>query len=137
MNFHPRPYVDHRVLRYERRIARHQRRMMRHHLRMRRHQLRMLKHQRRLNGVLGGGAMAVPTAMNRVFGPTGMFGPAGMFGSGGMFGHRGIFGAGSRRVWRRRPRRLFPVLLGLLFIGIATAVMSARGQRPEGNWISV
>jgi hypothetical protein len=116
---------------------------------MRRHQLRMLKHQRRLNGVLGCGAMAVPTAMNRVFGPTGMFGPAGMFGSAGMFGpagmfgsrgmfgHRGIFGAGSRRVWRRRPRRLFPVLLGLLFIGIATAVMSARGQRPEGNWISV
>lgn len=112
--------------------------------------MRMVKHQQRLQRALGCGAMAVPGMMNRTFGSAGMFGPRGMFGPSGMFGHRGMFGhhgmlghrgpfgAGSRGFWRRRSRRLFPVLLGLLLVGIATAVMSARGQRPgPGNWVSV
>jgi hypothetical protein len=80
-----------------------------------------------------------------VFGPAGVFGSRGMFGHHGPFGHRGAFGhygmvgrGRGRGLWRRRTRRIFPVLLGLLLVGIAMAVMTARGERPEsGNWVTV
>ena len=113
----------------------------------------MLKHQERLNRVLGGRVADVPALMDRTCGPAGVFGPRGVFGSQGMFGPRGMFGrhgmfghrrnfghrgmfGNSRLLWRRRPRRLLPILLGLLLVGIATAVMSSKGER-SGNWLSV
>jgi hypothetical protein len=144
MNFCSGRHVNHRVMRLERRIARYQRRMLRH-------QDRMLKHQRRLNRVLGGASPGVHAMMQRTFGSAGVFGPAGVFGSAGVFGRRGMFGhrgpfghygmvgmGRGRGMWRRRSRRLFPVLLGLLLVGIATAVMAAKGERSgPGNWVSV
>jgi hypothetical protein len=123
---------------------------------MLRHQARMLEHQQQLNRVLGG-SPGVHAMMQRTFGSSGVFGPAGafgsagvfgprgMFGSRGMFGHRGPFGhygmvgmGRGRGFRRRRSRRLFPILLGLLLVGIATAIMAAKGERPgPGNWVSV